>query len=116
MDKYISRDKVIELITEDKVRMDDNTLRVAAAIGGSYSAIDCFNAINDTCYRHIKSVKEIPEADVVPVKHGRWISIGHKLSRICSVCNCDEPYKFADDDANVYDYCPNCGAKMDGGA
>lgn len=51
-------------------------------------------------------------ADAQPVKHGRWISIGHKLSRICSVCDCDEPYKFADDDANVYDYCPHCGADM----
>ena len=58
--------------------------------------------------------KDIPAADVQPVKHGRWVSIGHKLSRICSVCDCDEPYKFADDDANVYKYCPNCGAKMDG--
>ena len=65
-------------------------------------------------YRHPDCpLIEVPE-DVQPVKHGRWISIGHKLSRICSVCNCDEPYKFADDDANVYDYCPNCGAKMDG--
>lgn len=62
----------------------------------------------------LELIKSISVADVQPVVHGRWISIGHKLSRICSVCNCDEPYKFADDDANVYDYCPNCGARMDG--
>ena len=54
-------------------------------------------------------------ADVAPVRHGRWISVPHKLARVCSVCNRDEPYKFADIDADVYDYCPNCGAKMDGG-
>ena len=59
---------------------------------------------------------DIPAADVAPVRHGRWVSIPHKLARVCSVCNRDEPYKFADIDANVYDYCPNCGAKMDGGA
>ena len=55
-------------------------------------------------------------ADVATVRHGRWVSVPHKLARICSVCNRDEPYKFADIDADVYDYCPNCGAKMDGGA
>lgn len=54
-------------------------------------------------------------ADIAPVRHGRWVSVPHKLARVCSVCNRDEPYKFADIDADVYDYCPSCGAKMDGG-
>lgn len=59
-------------------------------------------------------LEHIPAADVAPVVHGRWVSISHKLARVCSVCNRDEPYKFADIDADVYDYCPNCGARMDG--
>ena len=59
-------------------------------------------------------LREAPTIDVAPVRHGRWVSIPHKLARVCSVCNRDEPYKFADIDADVYDYCPNCGAKMDG--
>ena len=58
-------------------------------------------------------IESFPNADVAPVRHGRWISVPHKLARICSVCNRDEPYKFADIDADVYDYCPHCGAKMD---
>ena len=61
-------------------------------------------------------LREAPTIDVAPVVHGRWISVPHKLARVCSVCNRDEPYKFADIDADVYDYCPSCGAKMDGGA
>ena len=61
-------------------------------------------------------LREAPTIDVTPVRHGRWVSVPHKLARVCSVCNRDEPYKFADIDADVYDYCPNCGAKMDGGA
>ena len=61
-------------------------------------------------------LREAPTIDVAPVRHGRWVSVSHKLVRVCSVCNRDEPYKFADIDADVYDYCPNCGAKMDGGA
>lgn len=61
-------------------------------------------------------LREAPTIDVALVRHGRWVSVPHKLARVCSVCNRDEPYKFADIDADVYDYCPNCGAKMDGGA
>ena len=63
----------------------------------------------------VKILNQFPVADVAPVVHGRWISAPHKLARVCSVCNRDEPYKFADIDADVYDYCPSCGAKMDGG-
>ena len=80
-------------------------------------------AVRDTLYEAdaitmsgVKILNQFPSADVAPVRHGRWVSVPHKLARVCSVCNRDEPYKFADIDADVYDYCPNCGAKMDGGA
>lgn len=79
-------------------------------------------AIRDTLYdadaitmSGVKILNQFPSADVAPVRHGRWVSVPHKLARVCSVCNRDEPYKFADIDADVYDYCPSCGAKMDGG-
>lgn len=62
----------------------------------------------------VTRVENFPAADVAPVRHGRWVSVQHKLARVCSVCNRDEPYKFADIDADVYDYCPNCGAYMMG--
>ena len=80
-------------------------------------------ALRDTLYdadaitmSGIKILNQFPAADVAPVRHGRWVSVPHKLARVCSMCNRDEPYKFADIDADVYEYCPNCGAKMDGGA
>ena len=80
-------------------------------------------ALRDTLYdadaitmSGVKILNQFPSADVAPVRHGRWVCVPHKLARVCSVCNRDEPYKFADIDADVYDYCPNCGAKMDGGA
>ena len=79
-------------------------------------------ALRDTLYdadaitmSGVKILNQFPGADVAPVRHGRWVSVSHKLARVCSVCNRDEPYKFADIDADVYDYCPSCGAKMDGG-
>lgn len=45
---------------------------------------------------------------------GYWKSVPHKAARVCSVCKKDEPYKFADDDANVFDFCPHCGSIMKG--
>ena len=79
-------------------------------------------ALRDTLYdadaitmSGVKILNQFPSADVAPVRHGRWVSVPHKLARVCSVCNRDEPYKFADIDADVYDYCPSCGEKMDGG-
>ena len=60
----------------------------------------------------IKAVRDMPAADVRPVVHGKWISVPHKRARVCSHCYCDEPYKFADTEANVYNFCPHCGADM----
>ena len=61
----------------------------------------------------IKDVDAIPAADVAPVVHGRWLDSKHKIfsntyDYVCSNCGCD--YALA-----KYNYCPNCGAKMDGG-
>lgn len=56
-----------------------------------------------------------PAADVAPVVRGRWVSVAGKRDRICSRCLRNEPYKNADDDAGVFEFCPHCGAKMDGG-
>lgn len=58
-------------------------------------------------------VASTPAADVAPVVHGRWES----GNPICPVCGED---KFKDLDADIWcdwqpDFCPNCGAKMDGG-
>lgn len=53
--------------------------------------------------------------DVAPVVHGRWVSVPGKRARICSRCLRDEPYKNADDNTEVFEFCPYCGARMEGG-
>lgn len=62
----------------------------------------------------IELIDDIPAADVAPVVHGRWVSVAGKRDRICSRCLHNEPYKNADDDAEVFEFCPHCDAKMDG--
>lgn len=51
-------------------------------------------------------------ADVAPVVHGRWEKCDN-LKPKCSVCG--EYHLYAWSDYRKCNYCPNCGAKMDGG-
>ena len=64
---------------------------------------------------------QAPEVDAVPVVHGRWIEQEDPMLDVyytCSVCKEDfyiETTGYTEKDMFVYTYCPNCGAKMDGG-
>lgn len=64
------------------------------------------------CFSDMISVYDVvmlPAADVAPVVHGRWIMHDDEfgLTCECSACHIETM-----GDGN---YCPNCGAKMDGG-
>ena len=59
-----------------------------------------------------------PAADVAPVKHGRWkiklLDDYQKYRVTCSICGwvgIDNYDSY--DDPSDFNYCPNCGAKMD---
>ena len=56
-------------------------------------------------------IKEQPTVDAVEVVHGRWIfgTANHREWMKCSVCLKSQT------PTGVFTYCPNCGAKMDGG-
>ena len=65
---------------------------------------------------------ELPTADVAPVVHGQWISwekagncVPSPDRHECSVCH-DAAQVLVNGFELLSDYCPNCGAKMDGGA
>lgn len=53
-----------------------------------------------------------PAADVAPVRHGRWI-YGEDIDIQCSVCGADALTE-GDYRQTRSNYCPNCGARMDG--
>ena len=63
-----------------------------------------------------QALASVPAADVAPVVHGRWEQDADG-DWYCT--NCDEVVAICDSGKNrTYrkPYCPNCGAKMDGGA
>lgn len=69
----------------------------------------------------MKNIQEvidgIPAADVEPVRHGRWERCFEDWRQQiegdkCSVCG----FEYYGTGIRRFHYCPNCGAKMEGGA
>lgn len=79
-----------------------------AAIASAFAA----NALGNSAYRDVYDVvnrlRLVPAADVRPVVHGRWVEttndVFHRIPT-CLVCGTETLIK--------YNFCPNCGAKMD---
>lgn len=63
-------------------------------------------------HRYIKEIdlKDIPAADVVEVRHGRWVNT-HSDSEFAQCSLCKYPV-YAAWIWNLTNYCPNCGAKL----
>lgn len=66
----------------------------------------------------LKILDNEPTADVVEVKHGEWKPIVKQSDYLeppyCDTCECTVCGYWIDVCETVYNYCPNCGAKMDG--
>lgn len=101
MSKYIDRNELLKTINENIAE-----------------------AHNERCAQVLEAILNAPTADVVEVRHGYWLSAyeyslkfdiseerrnevkNDRVWKFC--CLCDQSAKWD------YDYCPNCGAKMDG--
>ena len=106
MSDYIDRQEVIKKLNE----LDSRLMRGHYA--DECAGVTMANAI----------VQSVPAADVVPVVHGRWLNFYNDFS--CAECDrCGTTFEVTDSESNEglwnafklsYNYCPNCGAKMDG--
>ena len=58
-----------------------------------------------------RAILDAPAADVAPVRHGRWIEKDKYTFGVMYDCSiCDNRIL---DNGHSWNYCPNCGAKMD---
>ena len=112
MAEYIEREALrdaVESIDWYRVYKGKLTAGAPNTANALYKASDIYTVIDNA-----------PAADVAPVRHGRWICIRKGYEEYeCSVChgmdsNCSDYY--ADHVVTEQEYCPFCGAKMDGGA
>ncbi|MBN2995832.1 hypothetical protein [Ruthenibacterium lactatiformans] len=67
----------------------------------------------------VGDIEDAPAVDAAPVVHGRWDDSGCfkfldcKIAVRCSICGgCLTEKEYAE---SVWNFCPVCGAKMDGG-
>ena len=101
-------------MASEKRLIDANALRQSLEskiYWGQVNNVACLEAIDDA-----------PTVDAVEVVHGRWLYDSGSGKYFCSACNADA-LSFKKDtlyggdlyDVCLTDYCPNCGAKMDGG-
>ena len=65
-------------------------------------------------------IRRMHAADVAEVVHGEWLRADDDWNSLTTIqCSlCSEEWCFeTDDDVSLlnYKYCPNCGARMDGG-
>ena len=110
MAEYIEREAAVKLAQESYEQLN---LAMAAADGAR--EINRLYKLQELCKTVEEVFKKVPAADVAPVRHGRWIleptnpyddpGYKNRMIKVCSCCHWSNACK--------YNYCPNCGAKMD---
>lgn len=83
MAEYIERSEAIEFIKHNTPNINGET------------TVKCV----------VRSLKNVPAADVAEVKHGKWISYGLRNPQ-CSL--------YRNYNIEKSRFCPKCGARMDG--
>lgn len=97
MDEYIKREATIKAIVDSRNRYYNSASN--QYLVGRCDGLDIAAGL----------LRVAPAADVAPVVHAQWIEDGSGII-ICPECK--RGYNLH---AKYTHYCPNCGAKMDGG-
>lgn len=97
MAKYIEREELVEWMKRIPLKDLSDGLGLCRVI------------MEEDFKRAIRTIPAGTIIDVAPVVHGRWIDAREYCGDyLCS--NCEALYG-----TNKFNYCPKCGAKMDGG-
>lgn len=87
MAEYLKREDLLDLYTLDDPELNENGIVALSVIR--------------------QNIRDLPSADVAPVVHGKVthvIYMPHCKNGTCNVCGAY---------IQAWNYCPNCGAKMD---
>jgi hypothetical protein len=120
MAEYIERTEELMLAMNAGARAIENTKRYHVAV---YTKDVFSESPQEIPYlqaaKVLRQASDVTGADVAPVVHGRDVYKWHKEGHCefkCSVCGAWAGIiEGGTLDGVDFDYCPNCGAKMDGG-
>ena len=113
MGEYIKREDAIHAI---KKWEHINAEGYKNYVGKDKNVIEIFNTYMTAHRLDIELIEKLPAADVAEVKHEKWFECKEHIYLENGICKewtnfycleCDAPSD------NPYNYCPNCGAKMD---
>lgn len=96
-DEYIRRDDFIQYLEKCK--------KGAAVTNLVWAAIMAIE----------RDVRDMPAADVAPVRHGHWIKDEFFSDEVNNGEKCSQCGELIGWFGNLPKYCPGCGALMDGG-
>lgn len=116
MAEYIERTKELVLAMNAGARASEHIWRYHSAVYTKDLFSDNSQEISYLlAAKVLREASDAPIADVAPVQHGRWEYIQQTLNTLsqlrCSFCGWWSLDPSID---GAYNYCPNCGAKMDG--
>ena len=101
MSEYIKREDAMNALLDTKIMVVG--MRAGKTVLSEYA--------NQCRSQYINTLTNVPEVEVEPVKHGRWVTIGYSDSgsiiRQCSHCGIKRK------GISKSTYCRDCGARMD---
>lgn len=101
MAKYIEREELVEWLKRIPLKDLSDGLGLCRVI------------MEEDFKRAIRTIPDGTIIDVAPVVHGQWIEDHDYLK--CAECGVMVKWDFTFFDIGSWNYCPNCGARMDGG-
>ena len=104
------REKLVELLQNAKAAMKSENL--SCDIARNMFVVDFMMSYGVTVQK-CKLGDKIYQTDVAPVRHGRWVKqdkYAFGTFYDCSICD-----NRILDTGHSWNYCPNCGCRMDGG-
>lgn len=105
MNDYIDRQAAIDAICKHGTELERRGITVLTVVNHKQVTVDL--------------LENLPSAEVVPVKHGRWIVVsdgygnGDATAHICECSECKDTIWVYKKATRRWNYCPNCGAKME---
>ena len=100
MAEYIDKDKFCHFLFKEIAYVEETQTDIEIPISATLQSV-------------VNEIKKFTSEDIQPVKHGKNLKKEYPTLFQCSVCGCED-WDTSEVNYGEYNFCPNCGSKMDG--